>query len=57
LGQVRGRLLELLAGYLPVAELTDPGGVERYVVAPGLGDDAGVAGAIELAVAADSPPT
>jgi fructokinase len=57
LGQVRGRLLELLAGYLPVAELTDPGGVDRYVVAPGLGDDAGVTGAVELAVAADSPPT
>jgi fructokinase len=52
LGQVRGRLLELLAGYLPVAELTDPAGVQRYVVAPGLGDDAGVAGAVELALAA-----
>jgi fructokinase len=52
LGQVRGRLLELLAGYLPVAELTEPGGVERYVVAPGLGDDAGVTGAVELALAA-----
>jgi fructokinase len=61
LGQVRRRLLELLAGYLPVAELTDHDAVERYVAAPGLGDDAGVTGAIELALAAApsaaNPPT
>jgi fructokinase len=56
LGQVRGRLLELLAGYLPVAELTDPGAAERYVVAPRLGDDAGVIGAVRLASTV-RPPT
>ena len=44
---VRRRLRELLAGYAEPPELAaDP---DRYVVAPGLGELAGVAGAIELA--------
>ncbi len=49
LPQVRRRLRELLAGYLRVPELTEPGATERYVVTPGLGDQAGVIGALELA--------
>jgi fructokinase len=49
LPMVRTRLRELLAGYLAAPELTEPDGVERYIVAPQLGDRAGVIGAIELA--------
>jgi fructokinase len=49
LPRVRRRLPELLAGYLRVPELTEPDAIERYVVAPGLGDQAGVIGALELA--------
>jgi fructokinase len=52
---VRARLVELLAGYLDVAELTKADAVERYVVSPGLGDLAGVLGAIELARSAVEP--
>ena len=44
---VRGRILELIGGYLDVAERT--GGIDRYLVAPALGDRAGVLGALELA--------
>jgi hypothetical protein len=32
-----------------VPELTEPDAIERYVVTPGLGDQAGVIGALELA--------
>jgi len=46
------RLRALLAGYLDVAELTEPGAGEAYLVAPALGARAGVLGAIELARAA-----
>ncbi len=49
LPQVRRRLAELLAGYLRVPELTEPDAIDRYVVAPRLGDQAGVIGALELA--------
>ncbi len=45
----RRRLSELLAGYLRVPELTEPDAIDRYVVTPGLGDQAGVTGALELA--------
>jgi fructokinase len=55
---VRTRVRELLAGYIAAAELMDE--IEGYVVAPTLGDHAGVLGAIELgrraALAAESPP-
>jgi fructokinase len=44
---IRRRLGELLGGYLQTP-LLDPG-LERYVVAPALGDDAGVLGAIAMA--------
>jgi hypothetical protein len=40
---------DLLAGYLRVPELTQPDELERYIVLPGLGDRAGVVGALELA--------
>jgi fructokinase len=46
---VRRRLKQLLADYLDVVELTRPEAIERYVVPPGLGDQAGVIGAVELA--------
>ena len=44
---VRRRLPELLAGYLDSPLLGEQ--IEQYIVAPGLGDDAGVLGAIALA--------
>src|SRR5579875_208818 len=47
LPRIRRRLRELLGGYLQTPVL-DPG-LERYVVAPALGDDAGVLGAIAMA--------
>jgi fructokinase len=45
----RQRVRELLAGYLRAPELTDPDGIDRYIVTPDLGRSAGVVGAIELA--------
>ena len=47
LGRVREELRRLLGGYPGCAELT--GGLEQFLVTPGLGDDAGVRGAIALA--------
>jgi fructokinase len=47
LALVRARMRELLAGYVATPELTDE--IDDYVVAPALGDRAGVLGAIELA--------
>jgi fructokinase len=44
---VRDKVRALLAGYISVPELD--GGLDAFVVAPGLGDRAGVLGAIELA--------
>ena len=53
---VRLRLKELLAGYFDAPELSSPEGLEGFVVGPGLGDRAGVLGAIELArIAAQVP--
>ena len=46
---VRGRLLELLADYFNAPELTRPEAIDEFIVPPGLGDQAGVLGAIELA--------
>jgi fructokinase len=46
---VRRRLKQLLADYLNAAELTRPDAIDRYIVPPGLGDQAGVIGAMELA--------
>jgi fructokinase len=50
-GLVRARLCELVAGYLETPLLS--GEIESYVVAPALGDGAGVLGAIALAQTAD----
>lgn len=44
---VQQRVPELLADYVPAPEIT--GGADRYIVAPALGDRAGVLGAIALA--------
>jgi fructokinase len=44
---VRGEVRRLLAGYIDAPELGD--GIDEFIVAPGLGDRAGVLGAIELA--------
>ncbi len=46
---VRVRVRELLCGYVDVPELSSAAGIEQYIVAPALGDDAGVLGAIKLA--------
>jgi fructokinase len=44
---VRAGVQELLAGYIAVGELGD--GLDAYIVAPALGERAGVLGALELA--------
>ena len=44
---VRRRVLELLNGYVQAADLLE--GIDSYIVPPGLGDRAGVLGAIALA--------
>jgi predicted NBD/HSP70 family sugar kinase len=49
LSLLRRRLQELLAGYFNAPELTQPDAIDRYIVAPALGDQSGVLGAIELA--------
>jgi fructokinase len=46
---LRRRLRELLADYVNAPELTRPDAIERYIVPPGLGDQSGVLGAIDLA--------
>ena len=46
---VRDRLRVLLADYFDTPELTQPDAIDRYVVTPGLGDQAGLFGALELA--------
>jgi len=47
LPRIHARVLELVAGYIDIDE--QAGGIDRYIVAPVLGDRAGVLGAIELA--------
>jgi fructokinase len=44
---VRREVQRLLAGYIDAPELAD--GLDEFIVAPALGDRAGVLGAIELA--------
>jgi fructokinase len=48
LRRVRRHVLELIGGYLPARAL-EAGGIDEYIVPPGLGDRSGVVGAIELA--------
>jgi fructokinase len=50
LPRIRTRVCELAGGYLAAPELD--GDVAGYIVAPGLGDRAGIVGALELAVGA-----
>lgn len=52
LDQLRQQTGEVLAGYLDVAQITDD--IDSYLVRPGLGDRAGVLGAIALAANADT---
>jgi fructokinase len=47
LTRTRARVRELAAGYLQARELGE--GIDEYIVAPALGDRAGVIGALELA--------
>jgi fructokinase len=54
ISRVRERLRELLAGYFEVPELKEA--IGDFVVRPGLGDRAGVLGAIALAQAAKTGP-
>jgi fructokinase len=56
LSLVRRRLQALAAGYFDAPALTRPDAVDRYIVPPGLGDQAGVLGAIELARMAARAP-
>jgi fructokinase len=49
LAAVRSRVRALLGGYLEAPLLLEE--IDRYLVAPGLGDDAGVLGAIAMAAA------
>src|ERR1700679_4112028 len=51
---VRARLLHWLGGYVDRSEILSD--VDRYVVAPELGDDAGVCGALALAMDAVEQP-
>lgn len=53
---VRRRLHELLGGYVDAPELRNPAALDGYVVPPGLGEQAGVLGAIELARMASEAP-
>ena len=55
LGRVQARLRELLAGYFDAPQLK--GGIRDFVVRPGLGDRAGVLGAIVLAQEATARPS
>jgi fructokinase len=43
------RVRDLLDGYLNASEVSTAAGIEQYIVAPALGDHAGVLGAIKLA--------
>ena len=45
--QIRRRLIQSISGYLDLEDLT--GGIDRYVVTPGLGSLAGPLGALALA--------
>ncbi len=47
---IREEVQRLLNGYLPVRELTD--GIGQFIVPPGLGDKAGILGALALGVEA-----
>jgi fructokinase len=55
LAQVRNQFVKSLNGYLDLEDLT--GGVDRYVVPPGLGALAGPLGSLALAADANSAAT
>jgi fructokinase len=57
LADVRSRILELVSGYTGLGELTDPGAIDDFVVAPAVGELAGLIGAIELARASTERTT
>ena len=51
LAPIRQRMRHWLGGYIDRIEVI--GDIDQYVVAPGLGDQAGVLGALALAIDAD----
>lgn len=53
LADVRERVFELAGGYPDSNELAERAGIDNYIVAPGLGAQAGITGAIELVRAID----
>lgn len=57
LADVRSRILELVNGYTDLRELTDRGAIDDFLVAPALGELAGLIGAIELARASTERTT
>jgi fructokinase len=50
---VRARMLHWLGGYVDCSEILS--GIDRFVIAPGLGSRSGVLGALRLAMAATGP--
>ena len=53
LAPVRGHFRGVLNGSIPSPEQEEPG-IDRFIVPPALGDDAGVCGALALALAHDA---
>jgi fructokinase len=51
-GRIRGKVLELLNGYIQAPEILER--IDQYIVPPALGGNAGVLGAIALSLMSES---